>query len=357
MNFNAFESGHLIYTVYFFLLLLFTIFRLDKTNRQNLFVFVIFIVAQILVGGLRSYVVGTDTGSYVLFFHEDEDNTFSEIFYGWRDDPVFYLFTKALSSINSHYAFILFGLQLVFWCCVSAFFYKYSNNCLLALLIFIALRYNFFAMSGLRQATAMGFIFLAALYLLNNKKLLFILLVLIASLFHKSALVFFVVVFLKRPKLNNFFIIALLAAICLALSFVLPDIDFDEDLAYTGYLQKEAKLANLYSLLITVLAFVYINVLINAKNVKFNSKLNLLYNISLFAFLISMMGLRLSIAYRIAMYFGQFMPVLMANLIGNFRNKTNIAIGTAIVLLIIYIVAGVPVGLEYKFYWEDSINF
>ena len=68
MNFNAFEPGHLIYTFYLILLLFFTLVNYNRTNRQNLIVFVIFIIAQILIGGLRSYQVGTDTGIPIHLF-------------------------------------------------------------------------------------------------------------------------------------------------------------------------------------------------------------------------------------------------------------------------------------------------
>ena len=86
---------------------------------------------------------------------------------------------------------------------------------------------------------------------------------------------------------------------------------------------------------------------------KLDERQNLLFTLSLFTIMMSMMGVRLAVAYRIAAYFNMFMPILMSNLMINRKSHKGAILGVSIVIIIIYIVTGMPPGLDdYKFYWE-----
>ena len=212
------------------------------------------------------------------------------------------------------------------------------------------MRFNFFVMSGLRQAVAMGIVFFSFHFLLNGKAYKFVATVMLASFFHASALLFLITLQFTKIKIRSTIYVILLSVGFLIIAFLLPDIHFEEDMAYSNYLNKTSEdLGNLFSFLITTLAFLFIHLLIK-KNL--TEKTNLLYNLSLFAFLLSLMGVRLTVAYRISMYFGLFMPILMTNLMYKSSNKSIFVFAMTIAVLVVYIITGVPVGLAHTFFWQ-----
>lgn len=354
MNFNAFEPGVLLYTFYLFLLLLVTVFRYNKTNKENLKLFVFFVLIQVVFGGLRGYTVGTDTGSYVLSIQRYITFNYSDIIADRHGrDPYFYVFTKFITNINESYVFLFFVLQIIWWSLIAYIFYKYSNSCLLALLLMVTFRSNYFMWSGMRQGLAMAFIVFSFKYLESRKFIKYMVVIVLAALCHKSALVFIPVYFINRLKLNKLHLVIGLFVFAVLLSFILPDIEFEEDMAYVGYIHAAESMANLFSFVMILMAFSFI--IINVSGMHLDDRQNLLFTLSLFTAMFSLMGLNLRIAYRMAENFCVFMPIIMSNIIMDKKDHRQTVIILSFVIVIIYLITGMPVGLnDYKFYWETN---
>ena len=353
MNFNAFEPGVLIYTIYFFLLLFVTFARYNKSNKENKKYFIFFVLLQVLIGGLRSFTVGTDTGSYVHSIQMYSTFSNDEILeHRAGRDPYFYLFTKLITNFFDSYTGLFFVLQIIFWGLVASTLYKYSKSCLLALMLLVAFRQNYFALSGMRQGIAMALILFSYRYLESRKMIKYFVTIVVAFLCHQSAIIFIPIYFVYGRRLNKWSLIILILVLAIGSSFVLPDISFDEELTYAGYLQIENK-GNFFSLFTITLAFIFI--LIRIHKMKLDEEMNFLFSLSLFAFAISLMAINLDIAYRIAAYFCMFMPIFMSNLLVERKNHQQDVAILLIILIIIYIVTGMPPGLDdYKFFWETN---
>lgn len=354
MNFNAFTPGVLIYTIYLFLLLTVTIFRFNKSNKDNLSVFIFFVVLQILMAGLRSYTVGSDTGSYVYLINKYRTYSVGEIIHDTSEnDPYFYLFTKLITSFSDSYTFLFFVVEIIWWVLVAFTIYKKAKSCLIALLLVEIFKSNYFMWSGMRQGMAMALIVFAFNFLEDRKVVKYMVVVVLASLCHKSALFFVPVYFLYRIKFDKNYIVWGLLALSVVMAFVLPDIDFnDESMAYSQYMESTGW-SNYYTFIMIMLAFTYI--MYNKSIALLDNRNGLMFTLSLFAAMCAMAGINIAIFYRMSEYFCLFMPLLISNLIMERKNRINTVLVMSLLILTIYVVTGMPVGLnKYQFYWETN---
>lgn len=354
MNLNAFTPGVLIYTLYLFLLLLTTLGRYNKSNKENLPVFIFFVVLQIFMCGLRSYTVGSDTGSYVYQIRYLSDFSTSEILSNPNiNEPFFYIFTKFITEINHSYTFLFFVMGLLWWIFVAGALYRNSKSCLISLVILELFKSNYLMWSGMRQGMAMAIILASFKYLESRKMVKCMGVVFLASLFHESALLFIPVYFIHNLKLNKPKWMIGLLAVSLVAAFILPDVDIGgESMTYSNYIQADG-MGNYYSFIVGVLAFAFI--VYSVAIVGLNDRNNLLFTLSMFAMMTTLMGMNISIAYRISDYFRLFMALLIANLVMERKAKKNTVIIISLVVLLIFILTGMPVDLDnYQFFWETN---
>lgn len=355
MNFNAFEPGVLLQTLYIFLLIFVTLKRYGLSNRKNKTIFLIFVVIQVLLGGLRGYNVGSDTGTYVHYITMMEDWDFSQVFlYHMAKDPIFYIMVRAIMYVNTDYTWVFFVFQTLFWGAVSYIIYRYSRSCLLALLLFVAFRYHFMAWSAMRQGIALAIVFFSFKYIDEGKFFEFLLTISVAAIFHLTAVVFLLFYFMRRMTIYNNIGLTVILGLVTIVSPILVSSLLGGDNYYAQYIESK-KGDNYFAIITNVIAFLF--VFYNIHRIKVDKEMNILYNFSLVSFLLTLMTFRVSIAFRLAMYFGYFLPVIMSNL-ALLKHKGRSSVGIIVAcVFIIYIITGVPVGIdEYKFFWEINLR-
>lgn len=354
MNFNFLDFGNLIYTFYFFFLIFFAIKRYKYSNKQNKSIFVIFILVQLFLGSFRMEGVGTDTFAYIRYMDYDHYLSYSEVFSERiLTDPVFYLFLKFLYDPYQSYTFVFSVLQIVFWISFGYLVYRYSNKCLLALLVFVFLKYHFNVWSAIRQGLAFSFLMWSYIFLMKEKKLPFLLCIILASLAHSSAFLFIIAYPLKFINLykKKLLLVGVTVLVIAATPFleILNSFNFD----ISGML-NEGSSSNLFILLTTILAFLFILINYRPDGDKNN---NLLFNLSFVAFLMAILGFRVTLGYRMLIYFGIYIALLISNVVVQKHWSVN-NVSTALVLpmIFIYIMTGIPSSVTpYHFVWEQNV--
>ena len=157
--------------------------------------FLLFIFAA-----LRSPTVGYDIlgtvieAGYYADYSQDASMSFAEIFSVRAGrDPFFHSFLKVLSFISDSPQFMLIVVGAIFVFGFSYFVYHSKGNVLLIYMMLIGFRIFSFSLSGLRQAIALGLIYVAYIFFRDKRYRLFLILTGIATLFHQSAMIFLLV--------------------------------------------------------------------------------------------------------------------------------------------------------------------
>lgn len=363
MNFNFLDEGCLIYTFLYLLAFVSVIFVTGKKERGVFFW--IIVILEILVSSLRGVTVGADTYGYAEnIIPQLKSLSYSEILNAdvWlvRKEPLCYCFLKFISNPFETFTPYFVILEIIYWILIADTIKRYSKDPLLSLFIFIAFRFSFFNMTAIRQSLALAITTFSYRYYMRDKKFYFVLFVLLASLFHRSAIIFLLLLLIgKINLLERQWLVYVMAIGFAFVSYLFRNTIGleslgDSEIAYMGYIAKDAGGGNYFSVFFMLIIFVLVSVFINQTNVQ-NRFVND-YNIMVLALLISMAGLFVSLFFRVSMYFSFLVPILYANTLKEINIKNNYnqwyAIGMAL-MLIIYICTGVVADYApYKFYWE-----
>ena len=144
-----------------------------------------------LFGALRSFDVGQDLPMYYEHYLNDSDLSINDILLVLVNrDPGFHIFLHFLSYISSDPQLMLVVVSLFVSFGFSFFVYHEKGSVLLFFMMFIGFRLFSFTLSGLRQAIALGLVFIAFVDLQRSKYISYIILTIIATLFHASAILF-----------------------------------------------------------------------------------------------------------------------------------------------------------------------
>lgn len=318
---------------------------------------------------LRSPVVGSDIlgydndeSGYWMDYIKDSDMSFESILlnYGGRD-PIFHCFLRILSYISDSPQLMLVAIGAVFAFGFSYFVYHAKGNVLLSYMMLIGFRIYSFSLSGLRQAIAMGLIFIAYICLRDKKYVWYILLTLIASAFHTSALVFFVsfpLVFVG-PKIV---FCGLLLLMLLNFTSGGLIIDYLASVFYSGrfnsYIARSTGMdfeggATFFIYIIFYCLILLFYSMIKKKDSSFNKEFNIL-SMGIF---FSTIGQRMDNVFRIAYYFIFLLfpasSQMMSILLNDKRSYSLICSVLSVLLAIQYILLGPGAGTApYRFFWE-----
>lgn len=172
-----------------------------KKNKQY-----IIVAALILFGicAMRGIRVGADLGRYEIHYYTCSQLDFAGIFaeYQW-DNIGFYFLIKILQMIFGYnFHGFLFILAIFEGIVLARIIYKYSVNPYMSFLLYMALGYYVFIYSGLKQALATAFIYLAFDAIIERKKIRFIIFVALAVSVHLPAFIFAPAYYIAYKKLN-----------------------------------------------------------------------------------------------------------------------------------------------------------
>lgn len=311
---------------------------------ENIFLTLAAFLLMIIVS-LRNLSFGTDTLVYVEKFRKYNLIEFSQIidYLNKIDekDKTFYLLVRILNLFSLEESLIVVLFSILFLTSTFWMIYKYSNNSLISIILFICLGYLFFSLTGLRQTFALTFIIFSYKYLRERKMYKFIILVLLASLFHSTALVFLIAYPLVYLKLGIKHLVVLISASLIDILFnsqiysLLKNFIFNEQYEY--YLNNEESL-NYSGFLIQLSIFLFC--LIFKKVILTKSPENItFYNLIFIGLIFQLFATNIAVVFRISLYFSIFSIILVSNVISSFKDVyirilVNLIV---IVILIMYL--------------------
>ncbi len=159
-------------------------------------------VQWIFISGLRDWSVGTDTMAYNEAFERSKDTPWETILSNCWDylfnglvtkDPGYYLLQKIFQVFSDDYQMWLVFIAAVFTSLMARWIYKYSTMPEISFVIYSALFYSFYAVTGHRQTLATALIvFLGYEYAKKRQFVKFAIITFVAVMLHKSSIVFII---------------------------------------------------------------------------------------------------------------------------------------------------------------------
>lgn len=155
--------------------------------------------------GFHSPTLGCDvSGAYVPAFEKvgtEFITTSEDAIFGFELGYMNYMVLIHLLTDNTQ--FFLFISSVLIVVPIIHLFYKYSENVMLSIIIYISWYIYYFAFSGLRQSIAISICAVATIFVFKRKLIPFLVIVYLASKFHTSALFCALIYPLYNCKTSN----------------------------------------------------------------------------------------------------------------------------------------------------------
>ncbi len=320
-----------------------------------------------LFAALRSPTVGIDirpddTTGYWADYYVDADVSFTELLVMRAGrDPIFHCFLKVLSLFSDSPQTMFIAVGAIFAFGFSYFVYHSKGNVLLTYMMLIGFRIFSFSLSGLRQAVALGLIYIAYIAFRDKKYKQFVILTCVAALFHNSALIFL----LSWPLL----FIKVTYVVCVLFLFLLINIgtngiivNYLASLFFSGrfdsYLEESVNMAFEGGATFFIYVFFYLLILISYRKIKrkdvtFDKEFSIL-SVGMF---FSTIGQSMSNVFRIAYYFIFLLfPATSQMIMCIVKDKTSYSLFcflASFLLALQYLLLGPGAGTEnYDFFWN-----
>jgi len=199
-----------IYFVFYILLIGIYIFKRrddeESQKKANIRAAIFAFLGLTLLMGLKADYIGIDTGNYInkyMFAERLMQNIEKNGEYGY---VYFMNFFKQICGFG--WRRYIFSVALIIYACNISFFYKYSKNVALTVLIFCTIGNFTMYMSGLRQTIAISMCLVAYMILVSDLKViiryvLFCMIVFAATTIHQSAYIFYVVLLFYNLKVSK----------------------------------------------------------------------------------------------------------------------------------------------------------
>lgn len=305
----------------------------DKAlNRKSFFLPLVVLTS---FAGMRSYRVGTDSGTYTRDFR-DNLNIYNFEFEEGVEIGYQYL-EYILLRLNADYAWLFFITGAIVVFCYLYIFKKHSVNYAFSVFLFITLGSYTFFFNGLRQGLAMAIFALALPYLLKNKFVPYLLICLLAALFHTTSLFMIPFYFLVNLRIKPLYkIIATFLGSLFISSFLINYLALSNE-RYEGYTEAAEESGGILTLgFYTILMlFSYFIIRLYKIRDKETIKLFTFYAVGVvFIIPIAMLGTNPSGPQRLVVYFTWTLALILPVI---FKRINNVYITSlAASLFVIY---------------------
>lgn len=159
---------------------------ISKTEKTS---YVLTFVILFLFMGFRASTVGTDTSSYLNLYVYAGQSDFSDSFNVIESAPLYTFYSWVLYQITHAEQAILIANALIICVGYGVFFYKFSENRFLCIVLFLG-TYTFFGcMNAMRQNVATAFLLLAIVYLFDNRRIRALALTICAVAVHNTVII------------------------------------------------------------------------------------------------------------------------------------------------------------------------
>ena len=192
----------------------------QKQQKRKLWFVIVVCVQWILISGLRADTVGADTSNYIRLFETHNAMSWKDIFLSIKDyytgvgaivsdyEPGYILLEKFIGIFSQSPIVYQFVIATIFMAALGRYIYKYSDEPCLSFIIYDALFYNMFSLTGYRQVVSAAIGILLGYEMVRKRKVgTFLVLIVISSLFHKSTLIFLLFYFFANKKITKKYVL------------------------------------------------------------------------------------------------------------------------------------------------------
>ena len=356
-----------IYILTFFLMVFMELYNFSKSNlsRNTIDKYVCMVCAMLLIilAALRGVSVGTDTVRYTAAYLKLDQYDYVTLYEQYQDGPGYYILSKIFKDIGCS-VHVWFGIvELLYISSVYKTIYIFSKDKAFSFIMFFALGYYSFSLSGLKQTLAMGIGLWAFIYLYNRKNIRFFLLLGLSYLCHKSSLILLAIfIILKfRDKKNFYKILVVLFAITAVfsssiISLVINSMGSERYLVYLDDSNAYAASSTMFLVYLAVFLFalVYNYKKYEAENIR---EARTILGMAYLGLVALLFAFSIASTFRLSFYFGVFLGILVPNCIYYERNtKNRIIIKTVILsvllLYFMYVNRNGSSTVPYVFFWQ-----
>ncbi|MBQ3020233.1 MAG: leucine-rich repeat protein [Clostridia bacterium] len=364
---------HNIFAINFLLILIWGLFLLyNNTNvsetvkRRKKLLFVIIACTQwVLISGLRADSVGDDTKNYMEYFDKHGTLSWGRIFGGLKNyirtgemgsvwymdfEPLFIVFNKTVSIFTTNHIAYKFIIAIIFMSALGSYVYKYSEDPCLSFILYGALFFNMFSLTGYRQVLSVAFILFGWRFIKERKLIPFLCILFVAYFFHRTTLIFILLYFLANKKITSVYLISIIAILLSMIvfrkqvfTFVKVFVGYEEYVGNYGF--KQQTFALLLAALTGVAIWRYKYVL------KKDSTAIQYYNGLILAWLMFPLAMESPSCMRLVYDYGFVLLLLVPLIVQSFNKKEDrlIAYGGIYALFALQILTS---GFTYAFFWQ-----
>lgn len=342
--------------------------RLMPGSAKDSYIYFICLIL-ILQSGLRNVAVGPDTYEYYLQFERIQSTSWQQVFdyfittyeTGVGKDPGYGIFMKLVSTLISNYQIYLMLIATIFFCSFSLMLKRFCSDIydvFVAMLVYQALFYGFFSITGIRQTLAISILFYAFPLVYKRKLLIFLFICLIASTIHKSSLLFIPFYFIakiKSPvKLLTYVLIALPIVFVMMrpIALYMTSFSFTESYAVYSESVEDAKGAQMFFIFMLAISIL---ILLCRKSIADQPEI---FKMGLNAFALGLFFTPLTWVdpnlMRVVMYFSVYSIFITGDLIRIYSYRKKLFLFSISVLLTVAVVFSIiKRNYDYAFFWQN----
>ena len=338
----------------------------NKITRHRYVNFLIILL--VIQSGLRHLAVGADTYAYFRSFEDVQKSPWSYVFNKFYDvyvlhegkDAGYDFLVKVFSSIIPSFRWFLIAISIgFFWPLYRLIEKELSSlrDLFFSFVIYEALFYSFFSITGLRQTIATTATIIGISCIRQRKLFPFLVVILIASFIHKSVLVFLPFYFIanikfsKKILLSSLIVMPLLFPYARIIAGFLITISGSDN--YMSYLDSDSSTSGAQNFAVFMVLTAAL-VLISKKNTQ-NEVPNFVVNAMSLAILFIPLTWVDPSLMRIVQYFSLFLIIALPVAINNISKNSTLKYALYIGLISSLIFVIIRRSSEYAFFWDEMM--
>lgn len=243
----------------FFVMLLTLIYALGvqrRSQKRNCVAAVC--IAMTLFSGLRSWWMGDLIRYYTLYRNCSAANWKATVFQKVANSGIRFFFHYG-NQIGLSYEVCIFLIAAFSAITLGVLIFRYSPSPYWSYLIYISMGFLMFTYSGLKQTIAMGFLCIAMIGLLEGRFWFFLIWTLVGGWFHVPALIFLGAYPFARKKLDENYVLILLALVAAIFLFRNRIVEFLAEMYYDdeGSFEASTRVGGRFLMMLLILALGY----------------------------------------------------------------------------------------------------
>jgi hypothetical protein len=233
----------------------------NEEEENNYGIKIISGIILIILPGIRSRFVGTDTNNYVSFYNYLTDYTKPFLSIETNIEKGFLLLEKLAIQFSSDYSSLLFFIAIFSVVPTIYAIHVLSYNFRTSVFIYFSLASYLFFFNGARQAIAASIFSISVIFLLKRELFKYVAVIIIASFFHRTVLIMLPFYFILNFEfsIKRIILFSVLSFIAITfLSFFISFFDEGVSERYGEYINRGAEGGYLLGLFYIVCSFVLI---------------------------------------------------------------------------------------------------